>query len=113
MAAAPAPSRLKGFQRPLWRDRVAWLAGGLTIALLAVQAPLLHFDTSSVLRWVGLALDIAVTAFVCFAVVGAIAGTFRGFRRGLAEGATAKPGDLEAKGRALGSMVGRRRAPRS
>jgi len=112
VATPPVPSRFKGFHRPLWRDRVAWFACGLTVALLLVQAPLLHFDTSSTVRWIGLGLDVAITAFICFAVVGAIAGTFRGFRRGLAEGAKATPGDLEAKGRALGSVVGRRRAPR-
>lgn len=101
----------KGYTRPVWRDRAAWVALAVTAMLIAVQMPFWGLGDPSTWSWVGIGLDVVITVLVGFALVGTIVGFFRGFKQGVIEGLEPREGDLEHKARAVGRVVrGRRRA---
>jgi len=70
-----------GYRRPVWRDKVFWLAFGTSIAGLLVQNAFGNFEATG-RGWAILGLEVVITFAISFALIGVLAGTFRGFGEG-------------------------------
>jgi hypothetical protein len=101
---------LRHYDRPLWRDRLFWIVAvpsGLVTALFVGTVLLLAGVPEDPIGWLRPVLLGIVVLVLSFRLLGAGVTTSRRFRTGLGEGSTARPGDLESKGRAAGAVVGR------
>lgn len=97
----------KGFTRPVWRDRAAWAALGLSVVIVVLQVPFWDLDGNSTWGWVGIGISVGLSVMIGFALVGTVVGFFRGFKIGVIEGLEERDGDLEAKARSVGRVVGK------
>ena len=113
-SAEPRPRRRRGvlrhYRQPVWKDRLFWIVAVpsvLITALVVAVLLLVSGPPDGPLGWLRPVLLGVIVLLLSFRLLGAGVTTSRKFQSGLSEGTTARPGDLEAKGRAAGAVVGR------
>jgi hypothetical protein len=101
---------LRHYDRPVWRDRLFWLVAIPSVAATAVFVGLLLVIwgvPSDVVGWLRPVVLGVIVVNLSFTLLGASVTTTRHFQRGLGQGSQPRDGDLEAKGRAAGAVVGK------
>ncbi len=118
MARSPEPRRrtqrrrgvLRHYHQPVWKDRLFWIVAvpsAVITALVVAVVVLVSGPPDTAIGWLRPVLVGVIVLLLSFRLLGAGVTTSRKFQTGLSEGSTARPGDLEAKGRAAGAVVGR------
>ena len=118
MARSPEPPRrtprrrgvLRHYHQPVWKDRLFWIVAVPSVVITALVVAVLVLVSGppdTTIGWARPVLLGLIVLLLSFRLLGAGVTTSRKFQTGLSEGTTSRPGDLEAKGRAAGAVVGR------
>lgn len=110
----PAPRRRRGvlrhYSHPFWRDRIFWLVAIPSVVVTAAFVGMLMVFTgvpATPLDWLRPGLVGFLVLLLAFRLLGMGVTSTVGFQTGLDTGSAPRSGDLEAKGRAAGAVVGR------